>query len=86
MASIGDMIPVCTAIVSVADGFDAMTSRRPYKAAWPPVRAMQEITKNRGKKYSPAVVDAFKRAVAKGEIDRIVKRRPKGSSDLTRAA
>jgi PAS domain S-box-containing protein len=82
----GDMIPLCTAIVSVADGFDAMTSRRPYKAAWPPVWAMQEITKNRGKKYSPAVVDAFMRAVAKGEIDRIVKGRRKGSSDLTRAA
>ncbi len=81
-----DMIPLCTAIVSVADGFDAMTSRRPYKAAWPPVRAMQEITKNRGKKYSPVVVDAFKRAVARGEIDRIVKGRPKESSDLARAA
>ncbi|MGA2286421.1 MAG: PAS domain S-box protein [Dehalococcoidia bacterium] len=82
-----DMIPLCTAIVSVADGFDAMTSRRPYKAPWPPVRAMREISKNRGKKYSPAVVDAFMRAVASGEIDRIVKGRPKQSSDdLARAA
>ncbi len=83
----GDMIPLCTAIVSVADGFDAMTSRRPYKAAWPPVRAMSEITKNRGKKYSSAVVDAFMRAIASGEIDRIVKGRPKRTSDdLARAA
>lgn len=77
----GDMIPLCSAIVSVADGFDAMTSRRPYKAAWPPVRAMSEITKNRGKKYSPAVVDAFMRAIASGEIDRIVKGRAKKTSD-----
>ena len=83
----GDMIPLCTAIVSVADGFDAMTSRRPYKAAWPPVRAMHEISKNRGKKYSPAVVDAFMRAIGSGEIDRIVKGRAKESSDdATRAA
>ncbi len=68
----GELIPLSTAIVAVADGFDAMTSRRSYKAPWPPVQAMREIARQRGKKYSPVVVDAFRRAVDKGEIDRIV--------------
>ena len=31
-----DMIPLAATIVAVADGFDAMTSRRPYKGPWPP--------------------------------------------------
>ena len=80
------MIPLCTAIVAVADGFDAMTSRRPYKAPWPPVRAMREIDKQRSKRYSPVVVDAFRRAVDKGEIDRIVVARRTKPPDLRTAA
>lgn len=38
----GNQIPLAATIVSVADGFDAMTSKRPYKGAWPPARAMRE--------------------------------------------
>jgi PAS domain S-box-containing protein len=68
----GDMIPIHTAIVSVADGFDAMTSRRPYKAPWPPTRAIREIIKEKGKRYSPAVVDAFRRSIEKGAIERTI--------------
>jgi PAS domain S-box-containing protein len=81
-----DMIPLAPAIVAVADGFDAMTSRRPYKGPWPPVRAMREISKQRGRQYSPEVVDAFQRAVDKGEIARIASTRISKLSDLTKAA
>jgi HD-GYP domain-containing protein (c-di-GMP phosphodiesterase class II) len=80
------MIPLSATIVAVADGFDAMTSRRPYKGPWPPIRAMREIAKGRGKRYSPQVVDAFQRAVEKGEIGRIAAVRHTKLSDLTRAA
>ncbi len=82
----GDMIPLHTAIVAVADGFDAMTSRRPYKAPWPPIRAIREITKQKGKRYSPVVVDAFRRAVEKGDIDRAVASRGHNPKGLKRAA
>ncbi|MGD0764757.1 MAG: HD domain-containing phosphohydrolase, partial [Dehalococcoidia bacterium] len=81
-----DMIPLAATIVAVADGFDAMTSRRPYKGPWPPIRAMREIVKGRGKRYSPEAVDAFQRAVAKGEIARISAVRQSKVSELTKAA
>ena len=82
----GEMIPLHTAIVAVADGFDAMTSRRPYKAPWPPVRAIREIAKQRGKRYSPAVVDAFRRAVEKGAIDRTIASGRHERASLSKAA
>jgi PAS domain S-box-containing protein len=67
----GEKIPLCAAIVAVADGFDAMTSDRPYKKAWPSGRAIREIRAQKGRQYSPDVVEAFNRALRKGEIGRI---------------
>jgi len=40
----GDQIPLEARIVAVADIFDALTSRRPYKAAWSLDAALAEIT------------------------------------------
>jgi PAS domain S-box-containing protein len=82
----GDEIPLAAIIVAVADGFDAMTSRRPYKGAWPPVRAMRELRDTKGKRYSPEVVEAFERAVAAGDIARIASVQRRGISTLTKAA
>lgn len=70
----GAEIPINAAIVAVADGFDAMTSDRPYKKAWPPTKAVREIQSQRGKRYSPQVVDAFMRALEKGQIEKIALR------------
>jgi HD-GYP domain-containing protein (c-di-GMP phosphodiesterase class II) len=67
----GEEIPLCAAIVAVADGFDAMASDRPYKKAWPPRQAIVEIRAQKGRQYSPDVVEAFNRALRKGEIARI---------------
>lgn len=53
-------IPVQSRIVAVADVFDALTHERPYKSAWPLDMAVDEITKNRGSQFDPAVVDAFR--------------------------
>ncbi|MFQ5880666.1 MAG: HD domain-containing phosphohydrolase, partial [Dehalococcoidia bacterium] len=55
----GEEIPLAARIVAVADAFDAMTSERPYKAAWPPERAIAEIVALRGIHYDPRVVDAL---------------------------
>ena len=46
-------------IVSVADVFDALTSKRCYKEAWPIDKARQEIISLSGISFSPEVVDAF---------------------------
>lgn len=55
----GEMIPVAGRIVTVADVFDALTSERPYKKAWPRNQAIEEIQHQRGRQFDPRVVDAF---------------------------
>jgi PAS domain S-box-containing protein len=66
-----EQIPVSAAIVSVADGLDAMISDRPYKGAWPQQQAVREIRMHKGRQYSPDVVEAFNRALRKGAIKRV---------------
>jgi len=55
----GEAIPVEARIVAVADVFDALLNKRPYKEAWPVEDAVAEIEANRGKHFDPAVVDAM---------------------------
>ena len=55
----GDHIPLCARIVAVADVFDALTSVRPYKQAWPCERAFEYLRGQRGKHCDPRLVDAF---------------------------
>ncbi|MCF8075344.1 MAG: response regulator [Desulfotignum sp.] len=54
-----DEIHVYARLTSVADVFDALTSRRPYKAAWDIDAAVDLIQDQKGKQFDPAVVDAF---------------------------
>ncbi len=46
-------------IVSVADVYDALCSRRPYKRAWSPLESARFITSGRGAQFDPDIVDAF---------------------------
>lgn len=55
----GEAIPQAARIVAVADVFDALTSKRPYKEAWPVEQAVKWISDYRGVHFDPAVVDAF---------------------------
>jgi HD-GYP domain-containing protein (c-di-GMP phosphodiesterase class II) len=52
-------IPLSARIVSVADVFDALCSRRVYKAAWTIEDSIAEIQSQRGQQFDPAVVDSF---------------------------
>jgi len=45
--------------VAVVDVFDALTSRRPYKQAWPVERAVDFLRDQRGKQFDAALVDLF---------------------------
>jgi len=55
----GDGIPLEAAIVGLADAVDAMTTDRPYSAARSLEEATDEVVRNRGTQFAPAVVDAF---------------------------
>ena len=43
----------------MADVFDALTSVRPYKEAWPVERALDWLVSERGQMFDPDCVDAF---------------------------
>ena len=45
-------------ILAVADVIDAMTHHRPYRPARPLEEALEEITRHKGLKYDPDIVDA----------------------------
>ncbi len=53
----GNAIPLTGRIVAVADVFDALTSERPYKAAWPVDKARALLEESRGSHFDPACVD-----------------------------
>ncbi len=52
-----DQIPVSGRICALADVFDALTSVRPYKAAWSVEDAVEEIRKGAGKSFDPDLVE-----------------------------
>jgi two-component system response regulator RpfG len=58
---VGDHIPLPARIVAVADVYDALTSRRPYKAAWLSEEAVKYLQAHRGAHFDPMLVDAFLR-------------------------
>ena len=55
----GEQIPMAARIFAVVDVFDALTSDRPYRQAWPKDKAIQYILNEKGKFFDPRVVDVF---------------------------
>lgn len=55
----GSEIPLAARIVAVSDVFDALTTERPYKAAWTSEQAEELICSNSGTQFDPLVVAAF---------------------------
>ncbi len=65
----GTHVPIEARIVHVADSFDAMTTTRSYRPALSLRAAVQEIEKNIGRMFDPAVARAFLRLIASGKIE-----------------
>ncbi len=55
----GADIPILARILSVADSYDAMTNNRPYRAAMPKEKAIEELIQNVNAQFDPDVVNAY---------------------------
>ncbi|MEO5365779.1 MAG: response regulator [Magnetococcus sp. WYHC-3] len=55
----GTDIPESGRIVAIADVFDALMSRRPYKQAWNLEQSLELIRQERGEQFDPRLVDLF---------------------------
>lgn len=55
----GTAIPESARIVAIADVFDALTTKRPYKEAWPIERAVATIQEGAGTHFEPRLVALF---------------------------
>ena len=57
----GEEIALEARITSVADTYDVLCSKRPYKEAFPPEQAAEELLRCKGTQFDPGLVDAFLR-------------------------
>ena len=55
----GEDIPLTGRIVAVADVFDALTTERPYKKAWPIDEAIEFLKEQSGKHFEPRLIELF---------------------------
>ncbi len=56
----GKEIPESARIVAIADVFDALTMRRPYKEAWSTQKGIEFVLEQAGTHFDPSMVDLFK--------------------------
>lgn len=55
----GERIPLAARIFAIADVFDALTSKRPYKEPMEPAQATAIMAAGRGSHFDPALLDLF---------------------------
>ena len=55
----GTDIPLAARLFAVVDVFDALTSNRPYRSAWPRHEALEYVRNQAGKHFDPAIVPVF---------------------------
>jgi len=65
----GGELPLSLRIVCVADAFDAMSSRRPYRGVMDMSNVMGELSKGAGVQFDSVVVEALKELLTAGELD-----------------
>ena len=65
----GENIPLGSRIIAIADSFDAMTSKRAYRNSFTMAQAIEELRKNAGKQFDPALVEVFASVIEDLGID-----------------
>ncbi|MBN2027599.1 MAG: HD domain-containing protein [Actinobacteria bacterium] len=63
----GDTIPLTARIIAVADAYDSMMNRRPWREAKGSQRALAELRENSGRQFDPEVVENFIAALEDAE-------------------
>jgi len=70
----GGQIPLGARVVSLVDGYVAMTAERPYRRALPAEKARQVIAENWGTPFDPTIVDVFLQVLDK--LEKRLRQRP----------
>jgi GAF domain-containing protein len=55
----GEAIPLAARVFSLIDVYDALTSERPYKAAWSHADAVAELVRGAGTQFDPELTERF---------------------------
>jgi HD-GYP domain-containing protein (c-di-GMP phosphodiesterase class II) len=66
----GEKIPLSARIFAVVDVWDALTSDRPQRKAWPEAQAMNYLIEQAGRHFDPAVVDTFLKPEVRKKLTR----------------
>jgi hemerythrin-like metal-binding protein len=69
----GHDIPLAGRICALADVFDALTSRRPYKSPWSSERAIAQIRQQAGSQFDPLLAESFIEVIREREQVSLVK-------------
>ncbi len=64
----GENIPLIARIICVADSFDAMNTDRVYRKKLPVEQIINEIEKNKGRQFDPAIADIMLKLLRDGAI------------------
>ena len=65
MGLTGETIPLGARILCVADTFDALTSKRAYRAPLEPMDALERLSVDVGKQFDPCVYDALVQVITR---------------------
>ena len=71
-----EVIPLSARVMAVADVFDALTSPRVYKPAFPLEKALQIITEGAGQQFDPKCVEVFMESL--DEVKAVLKKYQEG--------
>ncbi|GBF32613.1 HD-GYP domain [Desulfocucumis palustris] len=59
----GNEIPETAQIVTIADAFDAMTTKRPYQKVKTLIETLHDLNRNKGSQFSPEIVEKFQACI-----------------------
>ena len=66
----GEEIPLVARIFSIVDVWDALTSNRPYRAAWTQEKTLAHILDGAGSHFDPGVVEVFIELINEKQIEK----------------